>query len=226
MEMVEGGTRAEVASVLSEKLLAELSDRSQVALHPRSIWRSAAPVWAPATGVEPRVRLVECLESLLCHARIATDVYLIAMISIISTVLLRLLIRVPPLALPHPPRPRRRSTPRRTHAHPAQDAATHASTRRHTRPRGRAGDRPRHRAGARRRPRRALPQAARLLSLREPRAQRCRRRPPLRRAPRPRPRLLRRPDLRAAPPVTPTRPPLQPASLRSDDMLRVEGDFR
>ncbi|MDQ3669238.1 MAG: hypothetical protein M3377_02990 [Actinomycetota bacterium] len=26
MEMVEGGTRAEVASVLSEKLLAELSD--------------------------------------------------------------------------------------------------------------------------------------------------------------------------------------------------------
>ena len=24
----------------------------------------------------------------------------------------------------------------------------------------------------------------------------------------------------------PTRPPLQPASLRSDDMLRVEGDFR
>ena len=28
------------------------------------------------------------------------------------------------------------------------------------------------------------------------------------------------------PPVTPTRPPLQPASLRSDDMLRVEGDFR
>jgi hypothetical protein len=132
MEMVEGGTRAEVASVLSEKLLAELSDRSQVALHPRSIWRSAAPVWAPATGVEPRVRLVECLESLLCHARIAKDVYLIAMISIISTVLLRWLIRVPPLAPPHPPRPRRRSTPRRTHAHPAQDAATHASTRRHT----------------------------------------------------------------------------------------------
>jgi hypothetical protein len=54
------------------------------------------------------------------------------MISIISTVLLRWLIRVPPLAPPHPPRPRRRSTPRRTHAHPAQDAATHASTRRHT----------------------------------------------------------------------------------------------
>ena len=132
MEMVEGGTRAEVASVLSEKLLAELSDRSQVALHPRSIWRSAAPVWAPATGVEPRVRLVKCLESSLCHARIAKDVYLIAMISIISTVLLRWLIRVPPLAPPHPPRPRRRSTPRRTHAHPAQDAATHASTRRHT----------------------------------------------------------------------------------------------
>lgn len=121
MEMVEGGTRAEVASVLSEKLLAELSDRSQVVLHPRPIWRSAAPVWAPATGVEPRVRLVECLESLLCHARIAKDVYLIAMISIISTVLLRWLIRA-----------RRRSTPRRTHAHPAQDAATHASTRRHT----------------------------------------------------------------------------------------------
>jgi hypothetical protein len=132
MEMVEGGTRAEVASVLSEKLLAELSDRSQVALHPRSIWRSAAPVWAPATGVEPRVRFVECLGSLLCHACIAKNVYLIAMISIISTVLLRWLIRVPPLAAPHPPRPRRRSTPRRTHAHPAQDAATHASPRRHT----------------------------------------------------------------------------------------------
>src|SRR6266487_5280921 len=59
---------------------------------------------APATGVEPRVRLVECLESLLCHARIAKDVYLIAMISIISTVLLRWLIRVPPLAPPHAPR--------------------------------------------------------------------------------------------------------------------------
>lgn len=226
MEMVEGGTRAEVASVLSEKLLAELSDRSQVALHPRSIWRSAAPVWAPATGVEPRVRLVECLESLLCHARIAKDVYLIAMISIISTVLLRWLIRVPPLAPPtrtptaplHPSPDPRPSRPGRRHPrlHPPP----------HPRPRSRAGDRPRHRAGPRRRPRRALPQAARLLSLREPRAQRCRRRPPLRRAPRPRPRLLRRPDLRAAPPVTPTRPPLQPASLRSDDMLRVEGDFR
>ena len=214
MEMVEGGTRAEVASVLSEKLLAELSDRSQVVLHPRPIWRSAAPVWRRLPGVEPASGW-SSVSKVCCVMPYHQSVYLIATISIISTVLLRWLIRVPPLAPPHPPCPRRRSTPRRPTLHPPP----------HPRPRSRAGDRPRHRAGPRRRPRRALPQAARLLSLREPRAQRCRRRPP-RRAPRPRPRLLRRPDLRAAPPVTPTRPPLQPASLRSDDMLRVEGDFR
>lgn len=226
MEMVEGGTRAEVASVLSEKLLAELSDRSQVVLHPRPIWRSAAPLWRRLPGVEPASGW-SSVSKVCCVMPYRQSVYLIATISIISTVLLRWLIRVPPLAPPHPPRPRRRSTPRRTNAHP-RPGRRHPRLRPppHPPPRSRAGDRPRHRAGPRRRPRRALPQAARLLSLREPRAQRRRRRPPLRRAPRPRPRLLRRPDLRAAPPVTPTRPPLQPASLRSDDMLRVEGDFR
>lgn len=131
MEMVEGGTRAEVASVLSEKLLAELSDRSQVVLHPRPIWRSAAPLWRRLPGVEPASGW-SSVSKVCCVMPYRQSVYLIATISIISTVLLRWLIRVPPLAPPT------------RHAHgaapplagptpiPAQDAATHASARRHT----------------------------------------------------------------------------------------------
>jgi hypothetical protein len=69
MEMVEGGTRAEVASVLSEKLLAELSDlvrdaSSTFSGRPSSTLDLAkrGTGLAPATGVEPRVRFVKCLE--------------------------------------------------------------------------------------------------------------------------------------------------------------------
>ena len=65
MEMVEGGIRAEVASVLSEKLPEEpgrgaLSGRRlgldvlSVALHPRAIWPKRGTDLASATGVEPR----------------------------------------------------------------------------------------------------------------------------------------------------------------------------
>jgi hypothetical protein len=161
-------------------------DVLSVALHPRSIWRSAAPVWrrlatrpvrqvsrqfAVSMPVSPKRRLSDCNDKYhinrsleMARSRTARNGILI-----LGGALAGAYGPPPPLAPPD--------------------------------------------------------QAARLLSLREPRAQRRRRRP-LRRAPRPRPRLLRRPDLRAAPPVTPTRPPLQPASLRSDDMLRVEGDFR
>ncbi len=103
MEMVEGGTRAEVASVLSEKLLAELSDlvrdaSSTFSGRPSSTLDLAkrGTGLAPATGVEPRVRFVKCLEFAVSCPYRQRDVYLIAMISIISTGLLRWLVRVQP----------------------------------------------------------------------------------------------------------------------------------
>jgi hypothetical protein len=94
MEMVEGVTRAEVASVLSEKLLAELSDlvrdaSSTFSGRPSSTLDLAkrGTGLAPATGVEPRVRFVKCLDSLPCQSVSQRDVYLIAMISIIEAAL-------------------------------------------------------------------------------------------------------------------------------------------
>ncbi len=66
MELVEGGTRAEVASTL------DLAQRSTGL--------------APASGVEPRARFVKCLDSSLCYAvSPQEDVGLIITISNIST---------------------------------------------------------------------------------------------------------------------------------------------
>jgi hypothetical protein len=83
MEMVEGGTRAEVASVLSEKLLAELSDlvrdaSSTFSGRPSSTLDLAkrGTGLAPATGVEPRVRFVKCLDSFAVSVRIAKETFI------------------------------------------------------------------------------------------------------------------------------------------------------
>lgn len=82
MEMVEGVTRAEVASVLNEKL-AELSDlvrdaSSTFSGRPSSTLDLAkrGTGLAPATGVEPRVRFVKCLDSFAVSVRIAKETFI------------------------------------------------------------------------------------------------------------------------------------------------------
>jgi len=80
MEIVEGGTGAEVPSVLSEKLLEEIG-RGASSAHDSSATFSASPIIHAPSGearagyrVEPRVRFVKCLDRCVTPLSSADDV--------------------------------------------------------------------------------------------------------------------------------------------------------